>query len=69
MYDGDVHDWGWGTWFGMGFMMTVLTVLVVATVVLVVRATTGPPGRTTSRPPGILPDAPRDTEAQRARRS
>ena len=38
MYDRDGHDRGWGTWLGMGLMMTVLTILVVAAVVLVVRA-------------------------------
>src|SRR5829696_6959281 len=48
MSDLDRHDWGWGTWLGMGLMMTVLTVLVVAAAVLVVRATTGPQKTATS---------------------
>ena len=65
MYDRDGHDWGWGTWLGMGLMMAVLAVLVVAAVVLVVRATTGPQKTTTSVPPGTPGDAPRDSEAQR----
>lgn len=64
MYDRDGHDWGWGTWLGMGLMMTVLTVLVVVAVVLLVRATTGPQNTTTT-PPGPPPDTPRDSEAQR----
>ena len=63
MYDRDGHDWGWGTWLGMGLMMTVLTVLVVAAVVLAVRATIGPQ-KTTTTPPGTPPDTPRDSEAQ-----
>ena len=65
MYDRDGHDWGWGTWLGMGLMMTVLAVLVVAAVVLVVRATTGPQKTTTSLLPGTPRDTPRDSEAQR----
>jgi putative membrane protein len=64
MYDRDGHDWGWGTWLGMGLMMTVLAVLVVATVVLVVRATTGPQKTTTTLPPETPTDTPRDSEAQ-----
>ena len=54
MYDRDGHDWGWGTWLGMGLMMAVLAVLVVAAVVLVVRAATGPQKTTTS----LLPRDP-----------
>jgi putative membrane protein len=65
MYDRDGHDWGWGTWLGMGLMMAVLTVLVVAAVVLVVRVTTGSQRTTTSLPPGTRRDTPRDSEAQR----
>jgi putative membrane protein len=65
MYDRDGHDWGWGTWLGMGLMMTVLTVLVVAVVVLVVRTTTGPQRTATSLPPGNPRDTPRDSEALR----
>ena len=61
MYDRDGHDWDWGTWLGMGLMMAVLTALVVAAVVLVVRVTTGPQKTTTSLPR----DTPRDSEAQR----
>ncbi len=64
MYDRDGHDWGWGTWLGMGLMMTVLAVLVVAAVVLVVRATTGPQKATTSLPP----ETPTDTPRQHAQR-
>ena len=64
MYDRDGHDWGWGTWLGMGLMMTLLTVLVVAAVALVVRATTGPE-QTTGLPRGTTEDLPRDSEAQR----
>jgi len=65
MYDRDGHDWGWGTWLGMGLMMAVLTVLVVAAVVLVVRATTGPQKASTSVPPETPTDTPRDSEAKR----
>lgn len=65
MYDRDGHDWGWGMWLGTGLMMTVLTVLVVAAVVLVVRATTGPQKTATSLPPGTPRDKPRDSAAQR----
>ena len=65
MYDRDGHDWGWGAWLGMGLMMTVLTVLVVAAVVLVVRATTGPHNAATSRSPGTPQETPRASEAQR----
>ena len=65
MYDRDVHDWGWGTWLAMGLMMTVLAVLVVAAVVLVVRATTGPQKTATSLPTETPTDTPRDSEAQR----
>ena len=65
MYDRDGHDWGWGTWLGMGLMMTVLAVLVVAAVVLVVRVTTGPQKTTTSLPTSTPRDTPRDSEAQR----
>ena len=64
MYDRDGHDWGWGTWLGMGLMMTVLTVLAVTAVVLLVRATTGPE-QTTGLPRGTKEDLPRDSEAQR----
>jgi putative membrane protein len=64
MYDRDGHDWGWGTWLGMGLMMTVLTVLLVAAVVLLVRTTTGPQ-QTTSLPPGSTGDSPPGSEAQR----
>ena len=65
MYDRDGHDWGWGTWLGMGLMMTVLAVLVVAAVVLVVRATIGPQKTTTSLPPETPTNTPRDSEPQR----
>ena len=65
MYDRDGHDWGWGTWLGMGLMMAVLAVPVVAVVVLVVRAMAGPQKTTTSLPPGTPRDTPRDSEAQR----
>ena len=65
MYDRDGHDWAWGTWLGMGLMMAVLAVLVVAAVVLVVRATAGPQKTTTSLPPETPTDTPRDSEAQR----
>lgn len=65
MYDRDGHDWGWGTWLGMGLMMTVLAVFVVAFVVLVVRAATGPQQPTTSLLPGAPRDTPRDSAAQR----
>ena len=65
MYDRDGHNWGWGTWLGMGLMMTVLTVLLVAAVVLVVRATTGSQQTNTSLTPGTQRDMPRDSEAQR----
>lgn len=65
MYDGDGHDRGWGTWLGMGLMKTGLTLLVVAAVVLVVRATTGPQKTATSLPPGTPRDTPRDSTAQR----
>ena len=64
MYDRDGHDWGWGTWLGMGLMMAVLAVLVVAAVVLVVRAATGPQKTTTSLLPGTPRDTPRDSAAQ-----
>jgi putative membrane protein len=65
MYDRDGHGWGWGTWLGMGLMMTVLTVLVVAAVVLVVRAATGSQQPTTRLLPGAPRDTPRDGAAQR----
>ena len=65
MYDRDGHDWGWGTWLGMGLMMAVLTVLVVAAVVLVVRVTTGPQKTATSVPPWSPRDTPGDSEARR----
>ena len=64
MYDRDGHDWGWGTWLGMGLMMTVLTVLLVAAVVLLVRTTTGPQ-QTTSLPRDLTGDSPPGSEAQR----
>jgi len=63
--DRDRHDWGWGTWLGMGLMMTVLTVLVVAAAVLVVRATIGPQKTATSLPPWTPRDAPRDSATAR----
>src|SRR5829696_936394 len=62
MSDLDRHDWGWGTWLGMGLMMTVLTVLVLAAAVLVVRATTGPQKTATS-----LRHGPRGTRRATAR--
>ena len=65
MYGRDGHDWYWGTWLGMGLMMAVLAALVVAVLVLAVRATTGPQKTTSSLPPGTPRDAPRDSEAQR----
>jgi putative membrane protein len=65
MYDRDGHDWGWGTWLGMGLMMAALAVLVVAAVVLVVRATTGPQKTSTSVPQETPMDTPRDSEAKR----
>jgi putative membrane protein len=65
MYGSDGHDWGWGTWLGMGVMMAVLTAMVVAAVVLVVRATTGPRNTTTSLPPRTPRDTPGGSEAQR----
>jgi putative membrane protein len=65
MYGRDGHDWYWGTWLGMGLMMTVLAALVVAVVVLVVRATTGPQKTTSGLPPWSPRDAPGDSEAQR----
>lgn len=64
MYDRDGLDWGWGTWLGMGLMMTVLTALVVAAVVLLARATTGPQ-QTTGLPRGTTGDSPRGSDAQR----
>ena len=69
MYDRDGHDWDWGTWLGMGLMMAVLTAMVVAAVVLVVRATTGPQKTTTSLLPGTPRDTPRDSAAQRVLRA
>ena len=65
MYDRDGHDWGWGTWLGMGLMMAVLAVLVVAAVVLVVCAATGPQKTTISLLPGTPLDTARDSAAQR----
>ena len=64
MYDRDGHDWGWGTWLGMGLMMAVLAVLVVAAVVLVVCAATGPQKTTISLLPGTPRYTPRDRAAQ-----
>jgi putative membrane protein len=49
----------------MGLMMTVLTVLVAAAVVLVVRASTGPQKTTTTLAQGTPPNTQRDSEAQR----
>jgi uncharacterized membrane protein len=49
----------------MGLMMAVLTALVVAAVVLVVRATTGPQKTCTNLPPWTPRDTPGDSEAQR----
>lgn len=46
-------------------MMAVFIVLVVAAVVLVVRATSGPQQTTTSFTPGTPRDTPRESEAQR----
>ena len=65
MYGRDGHDWYWGTWLGMGLMMAVLAALVVAVVVLAVRATTGPQKTTSSLPPWSPRDAPGDSQAQR----
>jgi putative membrane protein len=65
MYGSDGPDWGWSTWLGMGLMMAVLTAMVVAAVVLVVRATTGPRNATTSPPPRTPRDTPGESEAQR----
>ena len=65
MYDRDGHDWGWGTWLGMGLMMAVLTAMVVAAGVLAVRSTTGPEKTTTSVPQGTPQDTPLDSAAQR----
>ena len=64
MYDRDGHDWGWGTWLGMGLMMAVLALLVVAAVVLVVCAATGPQKTTISLLPGTPRDTPRDNAAR-----
>ncbi len=64
MYDSDGHDWGWGTWLGMGLMMTLLTAVVVAAVVLMVRAVTAPQ-QPTSVPRGASDEAPQDSDAQR----
>ena len=64
MYDRDGHDWGWGTWLGMGLMMAVLAVLVVAAVVLVVCAAT-----VRRRPPSASCQGPRGTRRATARRS
>jgi uncharacterized membrane protein len=50
----------------MGLMMTALTVLVSAAVVLVVIATTGPQKTAISLPPWTPRDAPRDSAAQRS---
>ena len=48
MYDDwDGHDWGWGTWLGMGAMMAGGTALLVLLVILVVRATAEPQPPTT----------------------
>jgi putative membrane protein len=49
----------------MGLTMAVLTVLVVAAVVLVVRSTTGRQQTAASLPPGTPRGTPRDSEAQR----
>jgi uncharacterized membrane protein len=64
MYDSDGHDWGWGTWLGMGLMMTLLTAVVVAAVVLVVRAVTAPQ-QPTSVPRAASDGALQDSDAQR----
>jgi putative membrane protein len=64
MYDHDGHDWGWGTWLGMGLMMTALMVAVVAAVVLLVRAVIGSQ-QPTSLPRGSDGLSPRERDALR----
>ena len=64
MYDSDGHDWGWGTWLGMGLMMTLLTVVVVAAVVMVARAVTTQQ-KPTSLAYGSTGDEPQDSDALR----
>jgi len=63
MYDRDGHDVGWGMWFGMGLVMTLLAVLVVVAVILLLRSATGPQ-QATSIPPAAG-ESPRGSEALR----